>query len=146
MFEPQEIRSEHKDVIHDVSYDYYGQRIATCSSDQTVKVYNIYIYIYFKFNTGNHWMNKQFLQKIGSKNLIKLYFCFYESSLILVLLICTKIVTKTTFSINLIQINESHKFVQKIRFFILNLVFRSKFIYFLVKKYCFIFLYTYHRQ
>lgn len=40
MFEPQEIRSEHKDVIHDVSYDYYGQRIATCSSDQTVKVYD----------------------------------------------------------------------------------------------------------
>lgn len=39
MFEPQEIRSEHKDVIHDVLYDYYGQRIATCSSDQTVKVY-----------------------------------------------------------------------------------------------------------
>lgn len=41
MFEPQEIRSEHKDVIHDVSYDYYGQRIATCSSDQTVKVNSI---------------------------------------------------------------------------------------------------------
>lgn len=39
MFEPQEIRSEHKDVIHDVLYDYYGQRIATCSSDQTVKVW-----------------------------------------------------------------------------------------------------------
>lgn len=39
MFEPQEIRSEHKDVIHDVLYDYYGQRIATCSSDQTVKVH-----------------------------------------------------------------------------------------------------------
>lgn len=38
MFQPQEIRSEHKDVIHDVIYDYYGQRIATCSSDQTVKV------------------------------------------------------------------------------------------------------------
>lgn len=42
MFEPQEIRSEHKDVIHDVSYDYYGQRIATCSSDQTVKVNHFY--------------------------------------------------------------------------------------------------------
>lgn len=41
MFEPQEIRSEHKDVIHDVLYDYYGQRIATCSSDQTVKVRSV---------------------------------------------------------------------------------------------------------
>lgn len=55
MFEPQEIRSEHKDVIHDVLYDYYGQRIATCSSDQTVKVcvkirkksnFNFYIIIW----------------------------------------------------------------------------------------------------
>lgn len=35
-----EIRTEHKDVIHDVSYDYYGKRMATCSSDQTVKVRN----------------------------------------------------------------------------------------------------------
>lgn len=38
MFEPQTIRSEHKDVIHDVVYDYYGRKMATCSSDQTVKV------------------------------------------------------------------------------------------------------------
>lgn len=38
MFEPQVIRAEHKDVIHDVVYDYHGQRMATCSSDQTVKV------------------------------------------------------------------------------------------------------------
>ncbi|KAG4066899.1 hypothetical protein HA402_009001 [Bradysia odoriphaga] len=40
MFQPQSIRVEHKDVIHDVVYDYYGQRMATCSSDQTVKVWD----------------------------------------------------------------------------------------------------------
>lgn len=40
MFEPQIIRAEHKDVIHDVVYDYHGQRMATCSSDQTVKVWD----------------------------------------------------------------------------------------------------------
>ena len=38
MFENQAIHTEHKDVIHDVAYDYYGQRMATCSSDQFVKV------------------------------------------------------------------------------------------------------------
>ena len=38
MFEPQTIRAEHRDVIHDVVYDYNAQRMATCSSDQTVKV------------------------------------------------------------------------------------------------------------
>lgn len=38
MFEAQEINAEHKDLIHDVAYDFYGQRMATCSSDQFVKV------------------------------------------------------------------------------------------------------------
>lgn len=38
MFELQTILADHKDVIHDVAYDFYGQRMATCSSDQTVKV------------------------------------------------------------------------------------------------------------
>lgn len=38
MFEAQEINAEHKDLIHDVAYDYYGERMATCSSDQYVKV------------------------------------------------------------------------------------------------------------
>lgn len=34
----EQIRADHKDVIHDIAYDYYGIRMATCSSDQTVKV------------------------------------------------------------------------------------------------------------
>lgn len=38
MFEAQSIKAEHKDLIHDVAYDFYGQRMATCSSDQFVKV------------------------------------------------------------------------------------------------------------
>ncbi|XP_019870416.1 nucleoporin SEH1 [Aethina tumida] len=40
MFEAQEINAEHKDLIHDVAYDYYGDRMATCSSDQYVKVWD----------------------------------------------------------------------------------------------------------
>lgn len=38
MFEAHSINAEHKDLIHDVAYDFYGQRMATCSSDQFVKV------------------------------------------------------------------------------------------------------------
>lgn len=38
MFEVESIIADHKDVIHDVIFDYYGRRMATCSSDQTVKV------------------------------------------------------------------------------------------------------------
>lgn len=38
MFEAHSISTEHRDLIHDVAYDFYGQRMATCSSDQFVKV------------------------------------------------------------------------------------------------------------
>lgn len=38
MFVAKPIAIDHKDLIHDVSYDFYGKRMATCSSDQSVKV------------------------------------------------------------------------------------------------------------
>lgn len=44
MFEAQEINADHKDLIHDVAYDFYGQRMATCSSDQYVKVSTYKLY------------------------------------------------------------------------------------------------------
>ncbi|KAF2077876.1 hypothetical protein CYY_000838 [Polysphondylium violaceum] len=33
--------TSHEDLIHDVSYDFYGKRIATCSSDQKIKVWDL---------------------------------------------------------------------------------------------------------
>lgn len=52
MFEAHTINAQHKDLIHDVAYNYYGDRMATCSSDQFVKVccmgYNcVLIVIYY---------------------------------------------------------------------------------------------------
>lgn len=38
MYLAKSIPTEHKDIIHDVSFDFYGRRMATCSSDHTVKV------------------------------------------------------------------------------------------------------------
>lgn len=35
------ITHDHQDVIHDIAYDYYGRRIATCSSDHSVKVFDL---------------------------------------------------------------------------------------------------------
>ena len=37
----QIIQSLHLDFIHDVAFDHYGRRIATCSGDRTVKVWDL---------------------------------------------------------------------------------------------------------
>lgn len=64
MLDGTEIRTEHKDVIHDVSYDYYGKRMATCSSDQTVKVFYTFPVLAMH---GSLFMEAVFLCRCGTK-------------------------------------------------------------------------------
>lgn len=40
MYVTKSISADHEDLIHDVAYDFYGRRMATCSSDQKVKVWD----------------------------------------------------------------------------------------------------------
>jgi len=35
------IETSHEDMIHDAQLDYYGKRLATCSSDRTVRIFNV---------------------------------------------------------------------------------------------------------
>eukprot|EP00316_Scyphosphaera_apsteinii_P001557 CAMPEP_0119298252 /NCGR_PEP_ID=MMETSP1333-20130426/461_1 /TAXON_ID=418940 /ORGANISM="Scyphosphaera apsteinii, Strain RCC1455" /LENGTH=310 /DNA_ID=CAMNT_0007299309 /DNA_START=94 /DNA_END=1026 /DNA_ORIENTATION=+ len=35
------IETSHEDLIHDAQLDYYGKRLATCSSDRTIKIFDI---------------------------------------------------------------------------------------------------------
>jgi len=35
------VNTDHEDMIHDAQMDYYGRRLATCSSDKSVKVYDV---------------------------------------------------------------------------------------------------------
>ncbi|CCE63770.1 hypothetical protein TPHA_0F02890 [Tetrapisispora phaffii CBS 4417] len=35
------IANPHSDLIHDTALDYYGKRLATCSSDKTIKIFDI---------------------------------------------------------------------------------------------------------
>ncbi|PVG01231.1 WD40 repeat-like protein [Serendipita vermifera] len=35
------IETSHEDMIHDAQLDYYGKRLATCSSDRTIKVFDL---------------------------------------------------------------------------------------------------------
>ena len=31
----------HGDMVHDAAFDYYGKRLATCSSDRAIKVFDV---------------------------------------------------------------------------------------------------------
>lgn len=38
---PLQVQTHHEDMIHDAQMDFYGKRLATCSSDRTVKVFDV---------------------------------------------------------------------------------------------------------
>jgi len=35
------IDTQHEDMIHDAQFDYYSRKVATCSSDRTIKIYEV---------------------------------------------------------------------------------------------------------
>jgi len=37
----QTIETQHEDMIHDAQLDYYSKRLATCSSDRTIKIFEV---------------------------------------------------------------------------------------------------------
>merc|ERR1712086_443777 len=36
-----QLETQHEDMIHDAQLDYYGKRLATCSSDRTIKIFTV---------------------------------------------------------------------------------------------------------
>ncbi len=40
MYSSKVVSSDHRDLIHDVAFNWYGTHLATCSSDQDVKVWS----------------------------------------------------------------------------------------------------------
>lgn len=50
----EKIQTDHKDLIQDIAFDFYGKRVATASLDQTVKIWNI--------NEKNEWVFKEELR------------------------------------------------------------------------------------
>ena len=36
------VDTHHHDMIHDCQFDYYSKKIATCSSDHTVKIFDVH--------------------------------------------------------------------------------------------------------
>ncbi|ODM90480.1 Nucleoporin seh1 [Orchesella cincta] len=41
MFVARGLETGHKDLIHDIAFDFYGTRMATCSSDQMVRIWEL---------------------------------------------------------------------------------------------------------
>jgi protein transport protein SEC13 len=33
------VETQHDDMVHDAQLDYYGRKLATCSSDSTIKIF-----------------------------------------------------------------------------------------------------------
>jgi len=38
---PIYVDTQHEDMVHDAQLDFYGSKLATCSSDRTIKIYNV---------------------------------------------------------------------------------------------------------
>ena len=35
------VDTQHNDMIHDSQFDYYGRKLATCSSDRSIKIFEV---------------------------------------------------------------------------------------------------------
>lgn len=53
-YSTKQIRTDHKDLIQDIAFDFYGKRVATASLDQSVKIWNI--------NEKGDWIVKEELK------------------------------------------------------------------------------------
>jgi len=53
-FTTKQIKSEHKDLIQDIAFDFYGKRVATASLDHSVRIWYI--------DENNEWIFKEELK------------------------------------------------------------------------------------
>ncbi len=77
------IDTMHDDMIHDSQFDYYSKRLATCSSDRTVKIFDVNGDIYHNSATllgheGPVWQVSWAHPKFG----VILASCSYDGSVI----------------------------------------------------------------
>ena len=61
----KQIKTDHKDLIQDIAFDFYGKRVATASLDQSVRIWNI--------TENNEWIFKEELKVNKSKYLFGLF-------------------------------------------------------------------------
>lgn len=59
--------TEHEEYIHDLAFDFYGKRVATCSSDLTIKIFDFLDEDQKWVNTGSIKAHEGPIWKIGKK-------------------------------------------------------------------------------
>ena len=79
-----EIESQHEDMIHDCQFDYYAKKLATCSSDRTIKIFDVTGDIYYNSSTlqgheGPIWQVSWAHPKFG----VLLASCSYDGSVLI---------------------------------------------------------------
>jgi protein transport protein SEC13 len=78
------IDTQHEDMIHDSQFDYYSKKLATCSSDRTIKIFELTGEIYHNSATltgheGPVWQVAWAHPKFG----VVLASCSYDGSVII---------------------------------------------------------------
>ena len=59
----KQIKTDHKDLIQDIAFDFYGKRVATASLDHTVKIWSI--------GENNQWIFKEELKVTWPDDFVK---------------------------------------------------------------------------
>jgi nucleoporin SEH1 len=57
-FTTKQIKTDHKDLIQDIAFDFYGKRVATASLDHSVRIWYI--------DEKNEWIFKEELKVLNS--------------------------------------------------------------------------------
>ena len=78
------IESLHEDMVHDCQFDYYSKKLATCSSDRTIKIFDITGDIYhcaatLTVHDGPVWQVAWAHPKFG----VLLSSCSYDGSVVI---------------------------------------------------------------
>ena len=63
----EKIDTQHNDLIHDIAFDHHGKLVATCSGDQTIRIWKI-IEDTEHMDTNNQNNSWVLLQNIGAEH------------------------------------------------------------------------------
>jgi len=78
------VETQHDDMLHDCQFDYYARKLATCSSDKTIRIFDVIGEVYHPVTTitgheGPVWQLSWAHPKFG----VLLASCSYDGSVLI---------------------------------------------------------------